>query len=248
MLSKKTKPFLTANWLRLVSINYLIDPLVLEKHLPAGTVSEDFQGNHYVSLVAFKYENTKLHNVHVPFYRNFEELNLRFYVKRKIASGKWRSEVAFTKLFFPKRALTLVANKIYKENYETLKMNHFWSEDSRSLFTDYRIKKNEWHYLHINSSKNSSEVEPNSIANFISKQYWGTAKINENSCTSYEIEHPEWKIHEVLNYKLSIDFGLLFGEEFQQLSKSNPASVHLFDGSAVTVKKRKIIYTLNELN
>ena len=123
-----SKVFLKANWLRLASANYIVDPKVLEKHIPKGTQLEFHNDKCYVSLVAFYYTDTELLTVRVPFHHTFEEINLRFYVKREIETGIWRSEVAFTKLYFPKPALTLVAKYIYKENYETLKMKHHLKE------------------------------------------------------------------------------------------------------------------------
>jgi hypothetical protein len=233
------KVFLKSNWLRLASANYIIDPFVLERHLPIGTQLEPHNGKHYVSLVAFRYCETKLLNIRIPFYHVFEEINLRFYVKREITPGKWRSEVAFTKLFFPKTALTFVAKYIYKENYETLHMRHRWSENENHLLTSYGLHKNRWHNFEIQSDKKSMKVDSNSSEFFFSKQYWGTSQIDHKSCTVYEIEHPDWEVYNVRNWNVSFDFNMLFGSEFKHLTDSQPDSVHLFKGSEVIVNKKK---------
>lgn len=218
-----------------------MDPDILKKHTPEGTQLELFNGNCFVSLVAFRYSETRLMKVRVPFHSTFEEINLRFYVKREVAPNQWRSEVAFTKLFFPKRTLTFVAKQIYKENYETLKMKHQWSEDDIHMQTDYSLEKDGWHRLHITSKKLLTKIEPDSPEHFFSKHYWGTSKIDEKTSTIYRIEHPEWRLHETLECNISFDFGKIFGSEFKQLSDLKPDSVHLFDGSEVIVKKKKII-------
>lgn len=233
--------FLRANWLRLASANYVIDPSILEKHIPSGAVLEAHNGKHFVSLVAFRYSETRLLNVRVPYHNTFEEINLRFYVKREIAPGNWRSEVAFTKLFFPKTALSLIAKHIYKENYETKNMRHKWSENENELFTSYGLKKNRWHDFELVSDKKSSLIGSNSSEYFFSKHYWGTTKINSKSSTIYKIDHPIWESHKVLSSKISFDFNTVFGDEFKHLTNTEPDSTHLFNGSEVLVHKRKIV-------
>lgn len=240
-LNPKKKIFLKSNWLRLASANYVIDPTILDKHLPKGTVLEAHEGKHYVSLVAFRYSETRLLNIRVPFHTIFEEINLRFYVKREVSPGNWRSEVAFTKLFFPKTALTLVAKYIYKENYETLKMRHNWSEKDDQLLTSYGLKKNKWHNFEILSSKHSELIKSNSPEHFFSKHYWGTSQIDHKSSTLYEIEHPDWETYEVLNSNISFDFSAIFGAEFKHLTHAEPESVHLFNGSEVSVNRKVVV-------
>jgi len=237
----KNKVFLRANWLRMASANYIVDPCLLEKYLPKGTVLESYNGQHYVSLVAFRYSQTRLLNIQIPFYSIFEEINLRFYVKREIAPGKWRSEVAFTKLFFPKNALTLVAKHIYKENYETRAMRHKWTENKEILFTSYGLKKDRWHNFDLKSAVKSEVIDVNSSAFFFSKHYWGTSHINEKSCTIYEIQHPEWSAYPIKEWDINFDFNTVFGSDFKQLTNRQPESVHLFDGSEVVVCKKKIL-------
>ncbi len=239
--NQDNKTFLKANWLRLASANYIIDPSILEKHLPKGTVLESHNGQHFVSLVAFRYCETRLLNVKVPFHNIFEEINLRFYVKREITPGNWRSEVAFTKLYFPKMALTFVAKYIYKENYETKKMRHEWLEDEHELITSYGLKKNGWHNFKIVSDKKSKPVIANTSEHFFSKHYWGTSKIDANSCTLYKVDHPSWEYHDVLSSKISFDFNTVFGPDFKHLSEKEPHSINLFNGSEVLVRKKIII-------
>jgi uncharacterized protein YqjF (DUF2071 family) len=235
------KEFLRANWLRMASANYEVDPVILKKYLPFGTELEAHNGKHYVSLVAFRYCQTRLLNVPIPFHRMFEEINLRFYVKREVQPGVWRSEVAFTKLFFPKTALTLVAKYVYKENYETVKMLHEWKEDDKHLITNYGLKNGDWHNFDLVTSKEAVPVLPGSDDEFFLKHYWGTSQINSDSCTLYKIEHPEWQKHVVMDSEINFDFGSIFGEEFAHLTHTEPDSIQLFDGSEVIVYRKKIL-------
>lgn len=166
---------------------------------------------------------------------------MRFYVKREIAPNVWRSEVAFTKLFFPKIALTLVAKGIYKENYETTKMRHQWSEKDNLLHTSYGLKKSDWHHFELITETAPKVIHENTDEHFFSKHYWGTSQINNKTCTTYEIEHPTWKAHPVKDYNINFDFAQVFGNDFAHLTNQKPSSIQLFDGSHVVVKKKKVI-------
>ena len=241
MNSKKKRVFLESKWQRLVSINYVVDAKILEPYIPAGTELELFNNKCFVSLVAFRYDDTKLLRFKVPFHTQFEEINLRFYVRRKLPNRQWRSEVAFTKLFFPKPALSAVANSIYKENYETRRMRHTWKEDEKFLYTSYGLNKSHWHQFSIISEKDPIPIEFNSPAYFFSKHYWGTSQIDSKASTEYMIEHPEWFTYETVKADINFDFGLLFGDDFESLTNSKPDSVQMFDGSDVTIYRRSIL-------
>jgi uncharacterized protein YqjF (DUF2071 family) len=75
--------FLTAEWRKLAIANYSIDPALLKSYLPKHTEFDLWKDRCYVSLVGFMFLDTKLKSIKIPFHTNFEEVNLRFYVKHK---------------------------------------------------------------------------------------------------------------------------------------------------------------------
>ena len=112
-----TKTFLQAEWRKLAMVNYSIDKKILDKYLPPKTEIDLWNDICYVSLVGFMFKNTKVKGLKIPFHTNFEEVNLRFYVRYE-DNGEWKRGVVFVKEIVPKPALTFVANTVYKENYE----------------------------------------------------------------------------------------------------------------------------------
>ena len=84
-MADATSPFLTAEWRYLVMVNYHVEPDVLQPYLPKGTILDSWQGRLYVSVVAFRFLNTRVRDVAIPFHRDFDEINLRFYVGRDVA-------------------------------------------------------------------------------------------------------------------------------------------------------------------
>src|SRR6185295_273969 len=117
------KPFLTAEWRHLVMLNYEIDPAILRRFVPRGTELDAWNGKTFVSLVGFLFLNTRVMGLPIPFHENFEEINLRFYVRRKADEG-WRRGVVFIKEIVPRAAIAWVARWLYNENYVALPTGH----------------------------------------------------------------------------------------------------------------------------
>ncbi len=131
--------FLTAEWRKLAIINYEINPELLLPYLPAGTELDFYYGKCYISLVGFMFLNTKLLGFPIPFHRNFEEVNLRFYVKKK-EGDQCKRGVVFVKEIVPKPALSLVANSVYQEHYETMPMQNTIHHTDNEVLIRYSWK------------------------------------------------------------------------------------------------------------
>lgn len=233
--------FLKAEWRKLVLANYIIDKQILTKYIPYGTELDLWNEKCFVSLVAFMFKNTKLLGIKIPYHIDFEEVNLRFYVKR-LENGVWKRGVVFIKEIVPKRALTFVANTVYHENYETMKMSHLWSEDENKRTVEYYWKKSgKTNSIKVQASLNLFEIDPSSDTEFITEHYWGYAKVNENKSNEYEVTHPKWKVYKVENYDIDVDFGAVYGDDFQFLNSVRPTTVMLAEGSEITVENKKTI-------
>jgi uncharacterized protein len=102
------KPFLTAEWRRLVMANFEIDGDALAPFVPSGVELDVWRGRNYVSLVGFLFLKTRVLGAAVPWHENFEEVNLRFYVRRKVGA-EWRRGVVFVKEIVPRRLIAWTA-------------------------------------------------------------------------------------------------------------------------------------------
>ncbi len=233
--------FLKAEWRKLAMANYVVEPGILEKYVPAGTALDQFDGKCFVSLVGFMFLNTKLLGIKVPFHVNFEEVNLRFYVKRK-DEDTYKRGVVFIKEIVPKPALSWVANTVYKEHYETLPMRHHWEEqkDQRSISYQWK-KKGKWHNFTVHTALESSPIEAGSETEFITEHYWGYAQINHQKTNEYEVTHPKWRQYKVLSYEIDVDYGSNYGSDFAFLNEQAPHSVLLAEGSTITVEQKRAL-------
>ena len=227
------KIFLSAEWRKLAMANYCVDQNILKKYLPLKTEFDLFNGNCYLSLVAFMFENVKVKGIKIPFHTHFEEVNLRFYVKHKSPEGEWKRGVVFIKEIVPRRAITFVANTIYNENYITMPMAHRWEVKDNSLLVKY-----DWgnkNSFSIKAQNKTIEIKENSEAEFITEHYWGYTKINETKTSEYNVQHKRWKVYQINTFKIEVDFTDLYGKEFSFLKTAVPDSVFLADGSDITV-------------
>jgi uncharacterized protein len=233
--------FLKAEWRKLAIANYEVDSSLLIDYLPYGTELDLWDGKCYVSLVGFMFLNTKLLNLKIPFHVNFEEVNLRFYVKR-LEHGVWKRGVVFIKEIVPKPALTFVANTVYKEHYETLPMKHSWSETTSERLVEYSWKKKAiWQTFRVRASKEASKIQADSETEFITEHYWGYAKVSNTKTNEYEVSHPRWDAYDVMGYEIDVDFGEVYGPQFSFLNTASPVSVMLVEGSEITVENKKTI-------
>jgi uncharacterized protein YqjF (DUF2071 family) len=227
--------FLTAEWRKLLMVNYAIDPSHLLPYLPAQTELDLWNGNCYVSLVGFMFLNTKLKGIGFPFHRNFCEINLRFYVKYN-HNGQWQRGVVFIKEFVPKPIIAFIANTFYKEHYAAVPMRHKWNHNGDSLTVHYSWKNGTWHNMEVQTSAVAVPIVSGSQEEFITEHYRGYAKAKQT--LEYRVEHPKWNIFHVKNHSVNVDFESSYGKNWAFLNKCEPSSVFLAEGSAISVSSK----------
>ena len=166
--------FLTAEWRHLLMLNYEVDPAVLTPFVPLGTELDFYQGATFVSVVGFRFLNTKVLGVPVPWHRNFEEVNLRFYVRRRSSEG-WRRGVVFVRELVPRWAIAAIARVCYGEAYRSLPMRHKIQPQSDRILVQFEWRRDgRWESLSGTGIGRPQPVERGSIEEFI--------KIGRASC------------------------------------------------------------------
>ncbi|MBX7173077.1 MAG: DUF2071 domain-containing protein [Pyrinomonadaceae bacterium] len=225
--------FLTAKWHNLVMANYVVEPELLQNRVPKGTSLDFHDGRLFVSLVGFMFLDTRVLGIPIPFHINFEEVNLRFYVKRE-TKNEVRRGVCFVKEIVPRFAITTVARTVYGEPYETWKMSH--NEKEKELTYSWE-KDNVKNRLHVEVAENLGVPAEGSEGEFIIEHYWGYTKREGNRTDEYKVEHPKWELFNVNYAEIDVNFGKTYGNEFTFLSEQEPASILLAKGSEIAVYK-----------
>lgn len=232
--------FLRAEWRWLAMFNFEVDPAALAPFVPEGTELDFWNGRTYLSVVGFRFLRTRVLGIPVPFHRDFDEVNLRFYVRRQAREGVRRG-VVFIKEIVPKRMVTWVANRVYNEHYVTLPMRHqidlpqpgrpvgslayHWQEGGR------------WHGIQVGVRGETTQPAADSEATFITEHYWGYTRQRDGSTLEYQVEHPPWRIWEGENPRFDCDIEQVYGPAFVKALSVTPTSVFVADGSAVLVRR-----------
>lgn len=227
------KKFLTARWQDLIMANYEVAPDLLASRVPAGTQLDLHDGRCFVSLVGFMFLDTRVRGFLVPFHVNFEEVNLRFYVRHEL-KDEVRRGVVFIKEIVPRRAIATVARVLYGEPYERWHMGHECSDER----VEYAwSKKDIRNVFSVERDENLGVPKQDSHGEFIIEHYWGYTTRGATRTGEYRVEHPKWELFSVKNQRIDVDFGATYGDEFAFLSKTKPYSILLAKGSEVAVHK-----------
>jgi uncharacterized protein YqjF (DUF2071 family) len=234
---------LTAEWRHLLMLNFEIDRTVLRNRVPAGTELDHLNGKTLVSLVGFLFLNTRVLGLPAWFNRNFEEVNLRFYVRRR-EGPEWRRGVTFVKEIVPRRAVAALARFAYGENYVALPMSHRIAQpgiDPGGVEYSW-ICGRRMNAISAVITGTPRPVAEGSEAEFITEHYWGyTARRGPNTI-EYQVEHPRWAVWEGSEPALDCDVAGLYGPEFVDALSGRPTSAFVADGSPVRVLTGKRIH------
>ena len=235
-MPRPEKIFLSAEWRDLLMLNYEIDPATLQKYVPAGTELDFFAGKTYVSLVGFRFCRTKLlGSVPIPFHTEFEEINLRFYVKRQEAN-EFRRGVVFIAEIVPRRAIAYTARLFYNENYVRRPMSHRIRINESQMEVEYSWQSgNEQCKLQAHASGTPSLPLEGSLQQFITEHYWGYSRQPDGRTVEYHVAHVPWKVWDATHAGFFGNPSDLYGGELSQVLTKAPASAFIADGSPVEV-------------
>lgn len=231
---KQPGQFLTAEWRNVLLLNYAVQPSLLKQYIPSCTELDFFEDQAYVSLVGFQFNRTRVLGVPIPFHQAFEEVNLRFYVKRRSRRG-----VTFIKELVPKYAVRAVARLAFGENYARVPMSHhIRSTATGQLEANYSWgSQSQQCSMRMETEGASFLPAEGSLAQFIAEHYWGYTMQSNGGCLEYEVQHLPWRLQQGKITEFCGDSAHYYGEEFAKVLINPPDSAFLAEGSPVTVFK-----------
>jgi hypothetical protein len=233
--------FLTAEWRTLLMLNWQVDPGILRPYVPRGTELDAWRGKTFVSAVGFLFLGTRVLGVPVPFHRDFEEVNLRFYVGRQGHEG-WRRGVCFIREIVPRRAIATLARLIYNEPYVALPMRHRVEAGAEGGEAEYAWAfGGRWNRLRARFAGSPAPLVPGSEEEFITEHYWGYTAQRDGGTVEYRVEHPSWRVWAAAAAVLDADVAALYGAEFAQALSAPPSSAFVADGSPIVVRRARRI-------
>ena len=220
-------------------LNFRVDPALLAPFVPRGTTLDHWQGATYVSLVGFLFRDTRVLGIPVPLHRDFEEVNLRFYVRRDV-NGELRRGVTFIREIVPRAAIAVAARLAYNEPYVALPMRHAIGSqpnvDAAPSTIRYEWRQRTgWSTLAVEASGLAIALASGSEAEFITEHYWGYTRQRDGGTVEYRVTHPRWRTWTVLAAAVHGDLSALYGAELGDVLRRPPDSAFLAEGSAIAV-------------
>jgi len=225
--------FLTAEWKQLLMLNYAVDPALLQPFVPAGVELDSFEGRTYASLVGFQFNDTRVAGFAIPFHRCFEEVNLRFYVRRSEKRG-----VVFIRELVPRLAIAAMARLFYGEKYYRVPIAHRVSTEPGETAVEAEYSWGSGAQRCAMRLKTTGETylpAEGSLGQFITEHYWGYAAQSDGGCVEYEVQHPRWIVSDAVKVNFSGEAAHFYGPAFGKVLMRPPDSAFLAEGSAVTV-------------
>lgn len=228
--------FLSAEWRYLAMLNYEIDAGILSEFVPRGTELDRWDGRVFLSLVGFRFLKTRVRGIPIPFHSNFDEVNLRFYVRRQVGD-EIRRGVVFLREIVPRRAIAMVARAFYNEHYVALPMRHeIRATGDARLEVEYRWRTaGAWAAMQMEVSGEGQPLREGSEEQFITEHYWGYSAQPDRATVEYRVTHPAWRVWRAERADFSGDVAALYGRQFADVLRRMPSSAFLAEGSPITV-------------
>lgn len=223
--------FLKTQWRNLIMVTYEVDKHFLERYVPSGCELELYEGRALVSVVAFEFSNTRICGIPMPFYRSFPEINLRIYVKRRVA-GEWLRGVLFIKEFIPQQFPAWIAKTVFRENFHVMTVSVECDDHGiRYLFGEGNVMTGKFFGC-------LREWEKGTVEEFIGNNFWAFKKVTDQKTLAFQVTHRPWKMRVLEDLEVSFDFESIYGKEFADAIKAHgelPRTVFYVDGSEVEV-------------
>ena len=238
-MTERSRPFLTAQWRNLIILTYVVDPTLLIDRVPVGTTLDSWRGKTCVSLLGFQFQDTKILGAPIPFHKDFEEVNLRFYVRR-VVGDEVRPGVVFIRELVPRPLVGGMARLLYREPYLVVRMAstvepgppprvaYEWNLDGRKCA------------IAGAGEGEGTTATPGSFEEFLTQRHWGYNGEPGKDTLEYYVNHPPWRLWQARNTTVDCDAAPLCDVDLaRQLTA--PISALIADGSAVTVHWRNQI-------
>lgn len=238
-MSEASRPFLTAQWRNLLMLTYAVDPKAVIDRVPPGTTLDAWRGKALVSVIGFQFLDIKVLGAPVPFHQDFEEVNLRFYVRRGL-DDEVRHGVVFIREMVSRPFVGGMARLLYREPYVVVPMRSTVNPGPPPAVEYQWEESGTWCTLAAAGTGEAQELVPGSVEEFVTVRPWGYNGEKGKATLEYHVDHPRWRIWHVRGSRVDYRTEPVCGPELAGQLR-NPISAIIADGSAVTVHWRTAI-------
>ena len=230
-------PAFRSHWLNPLLFSWPIDREALDPLLPDGLEIDHLQGQAYMSLVGLRLESIRVFGIPAPV-SSYDEINLRFYVRRKDGGSDRCPGVVFVRQMVPHRLVALAARSMYGEPFFATRVSHEFGSSTHDGAPGPQRVAYLWEhggrsrqFWAENESGGRTWAEPGSLDEFLTKRHWGYNGKPGTRTKAYQLTRSEWPLLEPSRWDIDGDAGEAYGEPFAGVMRDAPASVILAVGS-----------------
>jgi uncharacterized protein YqjF (DUF2071 family) len=237
MTAETRQVFLTAVWRYLAMLTFEVEPDLLQPFVPRGTELDLHENRALITLVGFRFLHTRILGFRIPFHQHFDEVNLRFYVRRD-ARGETRRGVTFIREIVPRRLIAFVARVSYNEPYVALPMKSDVpvAYDGAPPRVQYAWRPaGAWHHIAVAATGAPALLGGHGEAAFVTEHRWGYSRRRDGGTHEYRVDHPPWRVWTDVQSEISGAMGMLYGPALGEALAGVPTSALVAEGSEVTI-------------
>ncbi len=245
MSDGKLKPLYRAEWREIVVVSFEIDPKLLASYVPPKTEIDLYEGSAFVSLMARVCKNIKPYGFPIVFSKAMDQVQLRFYVKRKVGDS-YRRGVCLIKDFLPKRKVSVFLNWMFKHRFEQVHIKRDSEFFENTLpdqlpMAEYQWQTGDaWNHVKVKARSQMRKQEKKTKEAFLLDHHYGYAT-NDGKTYEFFVDYTPWAMWDAQSGSFECDVERVFGRHFVRALKQRPASVFLARGSDVTIHKPTLI-------
>jgi uncharacterized protein YqjF (DUF2071 family) len=194
-----------------------------------------------LSLVAFHFADNRVLGVPIPFAREYDQINLRFYVRRRLEDGGWRRGVVFLRELAPAKPVVAGARFVYGERYDcvpvTARVRPPGAAGTRGGRAVYRWRdRHQVHRLAVDFHGPAALPGPGSLEDFLTDRHFGYVSA-ERATREYRVDHPPWRVWPATDARLSHGIADAFGRRFERALDRAPLSAFVAEGSRMELHR-----------
>ncbi len=236
--------FLTARWRNVALLSWEVDDALLEPLVPNGLEIDHWGGNAYISLVGLWFDDVRVLGIRAPA-RKYEEVNLRFYVRRPPGADVGGPGVIFIRQLVPHRMTAFLARRVYGEPFLAVPMYHRFggtevADPCRECRVEYGWGSNgRQHGFWLESDAEPAYTAPGSLDEFLTARHWGYNGKPGVRTRAYNLTRPPWLVRTVSAWGIDCDAVAVYGPQFGRIMSGAPSSALLASGSSVKLNMPK---------
>src|SRR3989441_13236998 len=245
--SRARRRFLPAEGRPLVMLSYEVDLDVLAPLAPAGLALDLWHGRALVSVVGFRFLDTRVLGAAIAWHRDFDEVNLGFYARRDVPGGGTRHGGVSVRELVSRLAVALLARLAYNEPYRAVRMRSATprgaSDAPGRLAYEWRIG-GAWEGLAATAVGAPTAPEPGSQGALLTQHHWGDTPQRDGGTAEYAAVPPPWPGRTAGGATLTMDVARLYRPAVAPALARAAGAAPVAGGAAVIVyAPRRLVTT-----